>query len=472
MSIEPSSVDPVPARRAGAGRPLPEGPAATNATTSGGRVGAGRSAPEGPAVKNVPTPGGLAGAQSPPFVLPGEHFAAGLAFLVAGGVGLVWISPELAAGLFPLPRVIAVVHLFTLGWITTSILGALYQFLPVALGEPIRSERVAHIGFVLYAPGLAVFVVGLAAGVTVAYLVGAAAFCVGLLLFVWNLAATLRRARRRDLTWWSLAGALAFLVAAISFGISLAGNLRWGYLGGDRFGAVAVHLHVALFGWVFLVVVGVAQRLLPMFLLSHGASVRPARWAAALLAVGAGVLTLFHHWPGRVLPVGGALVWAGAAAFLVQSVLYFRHRRKSSLDAGLRLAGGALGLLGLGLGIAPFAAVAGLGSPRLASAYVAALVGGFTLFVAGHDYKIVPFLVWYHRFGPLVGRRPVPVVAQLFSGRAANLAASGLGAGAAGAVVAVLLATPWLVRAAAVAFAAGAVSMSLQMLVLSRRRPE
>ena len=33
-----------------------------------------------------------------------------------------------------LPRVVAVTHLFTLAWITTSIMGALYQFLPVALG--------------------------------------------------------------------------------------------------------------------------------------------------------------------------------------------------------------------------------------------------------------------------------------------------------------------------------------------------
>ena len=107
---------------------------------------------------------GLGATNAPPFILPGEHFAAGLGFLVVGALGLVWISPSLAQGLFPLPRVVAVTHLFTLGWITTSILGALYQFLPVVLLEPVRSERMAHLGFWLYVPGLLAFVCGFVGG--------------------------------------------------------------------------------------------------------------------------------------------------------------------------------------------------------------------------------------------------------------------------------------------------------------------
>lgn len=45
-------------------------------------------------------------------------------------------------------------HLFTLGWITTSILGALYQLLPVALGVPVRSRGAAWAPLVLYLAGL------------------------------------------------------------------------------------------------------------------------------------------------------------------------------------------------------------------------------------------------------------------------------------------------------------------------------
>lgn len=430
------------------------------------------AAPRGAA---APLPGaGLVARSAPPFRLPGEHFAAALAFWLLGAAGLVWVAPEVAQGLFPLPRVAAVTHLFTLGWITTTILGALYQFLPVALLVPIRSERVAHLGFGVYVPGLALFLGGLLAGAHLPMLAGAALFGTGLLLFVGNLAATLRVAPERNLTWWALAGAAVFLTATVVLGASLAGNLRWGYLGDQRFLALGVHLHVAVAGWVMLVVVGVAHRLLPMFLLSHGASERPGGAALALLATGTALLLALHHALTPAVKWGvAALLVAGLGAFLLQAALFFRHRRKPALDPGLRLA--ALGLCSLlvALGLAPWTLSLGLAAPRVATAYaLALLLGGLSLFVAGHYYKILPFLVWYHRFGPLVGKQPVPRVVDLYSVRTGNAAAALLGAGAGGLVLATLAGAVWLARPAALLFAAGAGVVAMQMLQISRRRPQ
>ena len=76
-----------------------------------------------------------------------EHFAAAMLYLIAGGAGLVWMAPELAIGNFTSPHVAGVTHLFTLGWLTVTIFGALYQLLPVALGAPIRSPRLGHASF-------------------------------------------------------------------------------------------------------------------------------------------------------------------------------------------------------------------------------------------------------------------------------------------------------------------------------------
>src|SRR5690606_13130662 len=115
----------------------------------------------------------LVTSSAPPLRLPAEHLAAGFVLRVVGAAGLVRVAPDLAQGLFPLPRVVAVAHLFTLGWITMTVQGALYQFLPVALGAPIRSERVAHLSFLLYAPGLAAFLLGLALSVHTLLFAGA-----------------------------------------------------------------------------------------------------------------------------------------------------------------------------------------------------------------------------------------------------------------------------------------------------------
>jgi hypothetical protein len=462
---------------AAAGPPARSAPAGSAAKSRVPGTAGGRGAPPAPGL-------GLPGSRlAPPFRLPAEHFAVALVFWVVGALGLVWAAPEIARGGFASPRVVALTHLFTLGWITVTIQGALYQFLPVALGEPIRSQRLAHLALFLHAPGLALFTAGLVGHRSALTIGGATLFSAGLLLFVGNLAATLWRARsfgsapdaaERRLTWWALAGATLFLAATVALGVALSGNLRWGYLGADRFLAMGVHLHVAIAGWVMLVVVGVGQRLLPMFLLSHGAATWPGAVAAALLGGGSALLLALHHvlTPALVWTIALLLV-SGTAAFLVQAALFFRHRKKPVLDPGLRLAAAGVVSLLAAVAMAPFAVQAGLAAPRLATAYVLMLVlGGLSLFVAGHYYKIFPFLVWFHRFGPLAGKRPVPRVADLYAPVPANLAAGLLAGGVWGLSFATLLGAGWLARPAAALFAAGALVVAVQMWTISRRRPE
>lgn len=414
---------------------------------------------------------GAAAEAAPPFRLPGEHFAAGILFLIAGALGLVLIAPELARGLHLSPRVVAVTHLFTLGWITTSIMGALYQFLPVAVGPSIHSIRLAHVSFWLYVPGLAGFVGGMVANWSAAVIAGAIFFCTGLVLFLTNLGLTLATASRRDVTWWALAGAAAFLGVTVILGLTLTGNLSWGYLGAARLTALGAHMHVALAGWVLLVIIGVAQRLLPMFLLSHGVGDRLARLAIVLVASGAGMLALLHHGPPLVsvwLPA--ALLAGGLIAFLVQARAFYTHRHRPKVDAGMKLAGSGLLLLLGGLFLAPFV-LFGPPSPRAATAYGAALILGMSLFVAGHYYKIVPFLVWYHRFGPLAGKQSVPGVSDLYSRTWAHIAGFLLLAGALGIVLAVMAGSIPTTVFASLVFLAGAGAEGVQMGLLSRRMP-
>ena len=89
------------------------------------------------------------------FALPAAHFAVATCYLVAAAAGLVWIAPQLAAGAFASPRVAGVTHLFTLGWLTTTIFGALYQLMPSALGAPIRWPRIGYASLAAFAPGVA-----------------------------------------------------------------------------------------------------------------------------------------------------------------------------------------------------------------------------------------------------------------------------------------------------------------------------
>lgn len=413
---------------------------------------------------------GLASADAPPLQLPGEHFVAALVFLALGAVGLVWIAPDLAAGAFLAPRVAGVVHLFTLGFVTMSILGALYQFLPVAVGAPVRSQRAAHVSFALMSAGVPAFAFALAAGVPRLVPVGAAALVLALAVFATNLMATLVHAASRTVTWWALAAASAFLVVTLGFGLALAFDVETGFLSDDRFAVLAVHVHVAVVGWVMLVIAGVAHRLMPMFLLSHGASERPGWTAVGALASGCALLVLPL---GTTVRIAGALaIAAGVVAFLVQAALFYRHRRKPTLDPGLQLASAGLAGVAAALLLAPMALSRGLDSPRWLTAYGFVLVvGGLSLFVAGHYYKVVPFLVWYHRFGAVVGTRPVPRVADLYSTRVARADVALFVAGVLAMAIGILVGSEASVRAGAVSFAAAVALEIREMVRVARRRP-
>lgn len=412
----------------------------------------------------------ITAAQAPPLALPGEHFAAAMVFFVLGAVGLVAIAPELAAGVFFVPEVVAAVHLFTLGWIMLSIFGALCQFLPVAIGKGLRWPWLAHLTFALQVMGAAGFVGGLLLRRQDLIVTGAMSLSTAFVLFAVNLGVTLASVRERSLTWFALVGATLFLVVTPLYGVLLQlGKTQ--ALGLHRFHVVAVHAHVAIVGVVLLVIVGVAHRLIPMFLLSHGASERPAWIAVALLFTGASLLAL--PTGGMTLDaVGGALSAGGIVAFVVQAIGFFRHRKRRALDPGMRLA--AVGVLGLvaAMIIAPFALSRGLGDMRLLSAYFVVLLGAISLFVAGHYYKIVPFLVWYHRFGPLVGTRKVPKVSELFSERVALAGGLSLVAGYAGLAVGTYLGSMPIARTAAIAFAIGVVVEVIVVAGIARRRPE
>jgi len=136
----------------------------------------------------------------------------------------------------------------------------------------------------------------------------------------------------------------------------------------------------------------------------------------------------------------------------------------------MRSAAFALGVLVLALSLAGVALFLDP-SPRASTAYVLALVLGLSLFVAALYYKIVPFLVWYHRFGRLAGKRKVSRVSDLYSARLAGNAGSLLLLGVLLLLAGVIAAQPALARGGATILTAGVALEALQMLALALRTP-
>lgn len=398
--------------------------------------------------------------------LAGEHFAAAMLYLVAGAVGLVWIAPELATGSYLSPHVAGVTHLFTLGWLTTTIFGALCQLLPVALGAPLRWARVGHASFATFAPGAGLFACGVASSSRALEHAGIALVAVGVLLAVGNVAATLPRARSRDATWAALALAISFLASTLLLGIVLLHNLHSGFIAGARLRVMGTHLHVALVGWALIMIVGVSHRLLPMFLLAHAAD---TRWTARALGLLAGGIVLLA---AGLIVGSSATAWAavvlleaGVGCFLRQAWCFYRVRVRRRLDVGMHFARCALAFLAAAAFLGPLVLALGVTHPRLAIAYVVlGLLGGIVLYVVGFFYKIVPLLAWTVRFRGRMGTEPVPTVAELYSAPVAYLQLLMMAAGVALLAAAVAAGAPFAARGAASLYLLGVLLFAGQIV--------
>ncbi|HET7584587.1 MAG TPA: hypothetical protein VFK13_06740 [Gemmatimonadaceae bacterium] len=389
--------------------------------------------------------------------LAAEHFAAGILYLVTGAVALVWVAPEVAHGAFASPHVAGITHLFTLGWLTTTIFGVLSHFMPGAMETPVRSVRWGHAGFWTFAPGAGVFATGVATVSTGLRHAGIALLTIGILLEVSRAVASLLRTPRRDVTWIAVLTALGFLLSTLVLGAVLLHNLQTGFIARARLTVLATHFHVALVGWALIMIVGVSHRLLPMFLLAPGANMRYTPRALALLAGGLPVLaTGFITRSSPVTWAGVVLLECGVGHFLWQAYTVFRARVRKKIDVGMWFATTALGFLTVDMVLGPVVLLSGTTSGRIATMYVAVgLLGVIVLYVSGFFYKIAATIAWNARFGRRAGREQVPAVADLYSAQLARVQLAIMAGGVAVLALGIALAAPVVARVGALSFLGG-----------------
>ena len=397
-----------------------------------------------------------------PAVPLGYMVIAVLAFVLAA-VALPGVAPALT-GHYYHPRVLALAHTVTLGWITLTIVGATYQLVPIILKRPVASERLGRWAL----PAFALGVIGVVGHFWIAewrgFVCSAALLAVAALIHVVNMGVGVVRAPS-SFPARMMGVALAGLALTVLFGSALGADRVWAILPGELFPRLHAHVHLALLGFVLPMVLGVAAHVYPMFLHAPEPAGVGARVQLAGIVAGVPILVAGLLAGARPAICAGAILVAAATLTHVGWVLRMvRARKDAALDWPLRfLLAGALALVpatAMGLALAADL-VAG---PRMALAYAVLALGGWaSLTIVGMLLKIVPFLVWYLVYAPQAGRRPVPALAQL-SWRAGEAAVFALLVpGIALLAVAVALGDVDVIRAAGVVVALGALAFAATM---------
>lgn len=398
---------------------------------------------------------GLATKNAPNVRLPLEFMVTGIAgYLVLQAV-LLPQAGQIFGGQYLQPGVVATVHLATLGWASMVMLGAYHQLVPVLLQVDIHSERLGHAAFWLYLPGTALLILGFWKWFLPAIILGGSLVFAGIVLFLANMALTLRRVRHWNLQAKLLAVALAFLLNTAFLGLTLALNFRFGFISRSVIGHMAFHFIGGIGGWFTLTIIAVGYRLIPMFTLAHGYPEgwqRPVAWLAALGTAGT-ALAAGYGRHGGVLLLAAVPVAAGLALFAFDVLRIVRHRRRRSLDLVTRYMTASLVAMVLAAMVAGALVIRPAAFPvppsvaATASMYLF-LMGWVSLIIVGHLYKIVPFLIWLHRYAHRAGREAVPLVGDLYSRRVGDWSFRLITTGTFGTAGGVLAGWPGLAQAA------------------------
>ncbi len=347
-----------------------------------------------------------------------------IAALVLFCTGLIALAPEAMDGTLS-PHVLALIHVATLGVMTTAIMGALWQLLPVILVTPAPRSWLSRTHYPLWVTGVTLLVAGFWSDWWPALAAGGTLVVLGAALFAAVMLWTIIRAPRRPVSAYFGAAGLIYLVLVVLGGLALAVDRETGLLGSRLLQVLPAHLLLGFVGWGVGTVMGVSYKLGPMFALAHVADERPGWLCWGLLNGGLVMLAvgLPAGWPLAVCLGPGALILLAILVFTADTARILRSRHKRVLEPTQWHALAGLGFLLLCGGLTLRAALGGVGwwlDGRTATALGLLFLLGFAgQTIMGYLYKIVPFLVWNRRYAPLVGRQKVPMMRDLIQDRAA-----------------------------------------------------
>jgi hypothetical protein len=352
--------------------------------------------------------------QLPPRLLPVLYFgAAHIALAVA--FGAVALDPRGVSGFFYHARMLGIVHLVTLGWITSSILGSLYLVGPIALRVWLPATWLDYAAFGLVITGIA----GMVSHFWIQDYAGmawsAATVGIGILAAGVSIVGRLRRAGVPRAVSAHIVLAFMNVLGAATMGVLIGFDKVYHFLPGYVIANVFAHAHLAAIGWASMMVVGVAYRLLPMVLPAQMPK-GPRLWTSAvLLQLGVSGLFVGLLVQSRFVWIFTLVVVAGFGAFLHQVVWMLARPRPRppglrTPDPAVFHAGAAFISLAIAAGLGVWLSVAepSPATLRIATAYgVLGLVGFLAQMVVGMEARLLPIFAWYWAFANTGYKGPV-----------------------------------------------------------------
>ncbi|KAB7885734.1 hypothetical protein GA417_07310 [Poseidonibacter ostreae] len=353
---------------------------------------------------------------APPFKLIAPYFIIGVIFYLISSILTLSINPSELS--IHSPDLLSWTHMFLLGFVMMIIFGAMAQLIPVTLEVGHFSVEFYYIIYPLLLVGTIFMALGFSLNSSLLPY-GGILVLLSMFIFITEIFLTMKKVSNFSNVTKSILVSNLFLLVGVIIGIIMALTYA-GQLNTNIEELLKAHVFSVVFGYIFITIMALSLVLLPMFGLSHNFSQKPLNNAVILMTISV-VLVIFSSLFSISIidKIAYLLSIISLIIYFYQVYLIYKTRARKEND---------IYIISLYFSFACFLISIILGflyiftnyEPLLFTAAWLLFSGFIAYVIIGHLYKIVPFLVWFEKFSPLVGKQKVPMLADMVPVKDAN----------------------------------------------------
>ena len=353
---------------------------------------------------------------SPPISLMNPYFLISGFFYLLSMFSLLLLDPTTSLQDFSL---IAWVHLYMLGFVMMSIFAAMAQLGPIVVEKGHYRVSIFKYLWIFLLGGLLIMLYGFLYDVTF-LLIGGVSVLIAMLIYSVEFLLTLKNAQRKTSITLAMKMSNFFLLAGIITGLVMASAFG-GFLAINPQEILHTHTFGLVVGFVILLIMGISIILIPMFGSSKRISDNEFKNSFYTIALGSLTMMLSPFFSTYYLQnISYGITTAAILLYFYQLYKMTSSRARIKHDIWARSIYVAFSSFILSF----FLLVIYLFSDNETSLRIGMwlmFIGFFGSIIVGNFYKILPFLIWFHIYSPLIEERAVPMLHELLPAKLAEL---------------------------------------------------
>ncbi len=353
---------------------------------------------------------------SPPIKMMQVYFLLSSFFYLLSMLWLFFIDPLSDLRDFSL---IGWVHLYMLGFVMMGIFSAMAQLAPIVVESAHYEVKIFKYLWIFLLSGLLLMIVGFYHN-PIYLLYGGSLVFLAMFIYAVEFLLTIKNSKRKTSITKAMKMSNFFLLLGIITGLVMAASFN-GYIAINPHTILNIHTFGLVVGFVILLIMGISIILIPMFGSSTRISDNEFTNSFHTIALGVIVMMLSPFFYTALLEnLSYIIVSASMLLYFYQLYKMTKSRKRLKHDIwakSMYIAFSSFIISFYFLLFYLYTNDAGI----LKLAMWILFIGFFGFVIIGNFYKVLPFLIWFHIYSPLIEEQAVPMLHQLLPNRLATL---------------------------------------------------